>query len=398
MKKVLKHSLIALTSASIAALASCGGDNDGPTPGPAETSRRAVLVYQVANNNLGSSQYDIMDIREMLTAARSGDIPSDCRLLVYNDGPVGRGTVSDPVLMEITAQGADTLLTYERSDLSVTTARMNRVFDDFERIAPADDRGLVLWSHGTGWLQDGIADTPDRRRSFGYEPGGKMMNITTLASVLRERDFGFVYFDCCYMASVETLYELRDCTPRFVASVTELPVEGMPYDKNVREFFADGEPDLVQAAANTFQSYNALSGQSRTCTMSVIDAAAIDEVARAVRAIYAKAPSSFPDGCNPQRYTVTSAASCYYFDLRDYLTSLCAGIDGGDLLMADFDAAMTRCILYTAATPMLWNSMPLTACSGLSTYILRNAESITRKNYNTLSWYTDVASALIITQ
>ena len=171
MKKVLKHSLIALASASIAALASCGGDNDGPTPGPAETSRRAVLVYQVANNNLGSSQYDIMDIREMLTAARSGDIPSDCRLLVYNDGPVGRGTVSDPVLMEITAQGADTLLTYERSDLSVTTARMNRVFDDFERIAPADDRGLVLWSHGTGWLQDGIADTSDRRRSFGYEIG-----------------------------------------------------------------------------------------------------------------------------------------------------------------------------------------------------------------------------------
>ena len=396
MEKALRHSLVALAAASLALMSSCSGHNDEPDPGPVGTARRAVLVYQVANNNLGSSQYDIMDIREMLTAARSGDIPSDCRLIVYNDGPAGRGTSSDPVLMEITPAGADTLITYSRADLSVTPARMNLVFDDFERIAPADDRGLILWSHGTGWLQDGIATPADRRRSFGYEPGGKMMNITTLASVLGSRDFGFVYFDCCYMASVETLYELRQCSPRFVASVTELPVQGMPYHLNIREFFAQGEPRLIQAAANTFQAYNELSGQARTCTMSVIDASAIDDLADAVKAIYSKAPSSFPDGCNPQRYTVTSAAACYYFDLRDYLASLCRTIEQGDTLMADFDAAMTRCVLYSAATPMLWNSIPLTECSGLSTYILRNSDSVTRKNYNTLSWYSDVASALNI--
>lgn len=66
------------------ALAACGFDEEEELPGPgperpkpSETVGRAVLVYMVANNSLGSSYlddgergFDTADLREMQLAAR----------------------------------------------------------------------------------------------------------------------------------------------------------------------------------------------------------------------------------------------------------------------------------------------------------------------------------------
>ena len=43
---------------------------------------------------------------------------------------------------------------------------------------------------------------------------------------------------------------------------------------------------------------------------------------------------------------------------------------------------------------MLWDSVSLANATGLTTNILRNADSAAIGNYNTLGWYTDVASSL----
>ena len=74
------------------------------------------------------------------------------------------------------------------------------------------------------------------------------MNVTTLARVLEDENFSFIYFDCCFMMSVETLYEMRNTAPVIAGSVTELPVDGMPYHLNLSSFFRQGSADLIQAA------------------------------------------------------------------------------------------------------------------------------------------------------
>ena len=86
------------------------------------------------------------------------------------------------------------------------------------------------------------------------------------------------------MGNIETLYELRGITDYVVASPTEIPSDGMPYNLNVGCFF-ELVPDLKGAARNTFDYYDVQSGKYRSCTISVYDMSKIDRVAKATRNI-----------------------------------------------------------------------------------------------------------------
>lgn len=394
-KDLLSYFNIVLLSAAAFVATGCS-EKDEPEP-PKEPGLRTVLVYQVANNNLGSSGYDRMDLAEMKEAALAGRIPENSHLLVYN-----AGYNRTPVLIELNKNGLDTLKEYSRDVYSVQSERMLEVLSDAQTLAgPTKEFGIVLWSHGSGWLQDGIADPADNisTKSFGSE-NGRTMNISTLANVLSKGPkLSFVYFDCCYMASVETLYQLRDVAPVIAASATELLVYGMPYDKNVQCFFAE-TPDIEQAARNTFELYDAQSGSDRTCTMSVTRTAGLDNLAKTTAAIYERAPQPYPADYTPQRFMNKGIVNCNYFDFGNYVEALCldnAGeerFEGAKALLDDFHKALEGCVTYAAATPKLWNTVPLTYHCGLSTYILMNDAYHRNQNYYTLGWYADVASKL----
>ena len=391
MKTRLNTFLTALSLFFAFTLTSCDPSHDEPVA----DSRRTVLVYQVANNNLGASDYDLADINEMKDGAALGQIPADCRLLVYNSRPK-----QEPCLLEIKNNRVDTLKIYSQDLLSVDSSRMLEVLGDMESMAHAGEYGLILWSHGSGWLQDGIADNNDgelvRPLSFGSE-SGKTMNITTLANTLAKGPkLSFLYFDCCYMASIETLYQLRYTAPVIVGSATELVSYGMPYHHNLECFFAKGEADLVGAAQNTFEYYNEQSGQYQTCTMSVVRTDALEALARATADIYKSCPASLPEGYTPQRFMSYGISPCYYFDFDNYVHALCFDgdkerFDGAALLYAEFAKCLKSCVLYSAATPYLWNSVPLTYHCGMSTHIMSRTTDSTLKKYNTLAWYQDVA-------
>lgn len=370
--------------ATIIVLAGCSGSGDEP----GQPSPRAVLVYMVANNSLGSAHYDTADLNEMVIAARQGDF-GDSRLFIYH-----HARNAAPVLKEIGPDGSESVLvTYDTTSSSVSSDRMSRVIDDFKSAANASHYGLILWSHGSGWIENGM-ESPGRTcmpssgtaspLSFG-DDGGRYMNVTTLARTLRGKGFDYIYFDCCYMAGVEVAYELRDCTRHIVASATELPARGMPYDETLRHLLK-ADADLVAAARTTFDSYNALSGQSRTCTISVIDTGALDELAQATRAVYAANNITSGD-FNPQPF-MTSA--CYIFDFGQYADDLSSSYPE---LKAAFDTALDKTVLYCAATPAVWGVLPLAHHSGLSTY-LPDFSDTNRFNYDNLQWASDVASAL----
>lgn len=360
---------------------------------PVATAERTVLVYQEAFNDLGDEGWDRDDINEMRQAAKAGDIKNN-HLLVYNSRRSGI------YLMEILPDRIDTLKTYDRSQLTVSSSRMKEVLADVKSLKPAPSYGLVLWSHGNGWLQDGISDPMDSpKRSFGNENFRSRMNITTLARVLEGEELDFLYFDCCFMGSVETLYELRDVAPVIVSSPSELPKPGMPYNLNVGPFFRSGSADIVTAAQNTFRYYNSMTGADRTCTMTVTDATKLEALAAATKAIYEKASPTLPVGFTPQQYEDGSFGG-YYSDFRQYVNALCFDMNGSprfenaQALADNFNAAFDAATLYFEATPKLWGFMSLENTTGLSTYILRNASLASSHKYNTLGWYADVASSL----
>lgn len=374
-------------------LAGCSSDDDNDAPAP--ECPRSVLVYMIANNSLGSAKFDSDDIAEMVKAARNGDF-GNSRLIVYH-----HARNVNPVLKEITAKGEITLKSYDQSQFSVSATRMNQVISDFMDLAPATNHGIILWSHGSGWIENGIVEnssassnattntsplssTPITPQSFG-DDGGRYMNIISLARVLDGKGFDYIYFDCCYMAGIEVVYELRHCAQSIVGSATELPAAGMPYDKTLK-YLLSSDANLIAAAKTTFDTYDVLSGMNRSCAISVINTKDLDTLADATRAIYYANSVTTPD-FSPQ-YFMTSA--CYLFDFGQYVNNLASQLPN---LAADFNNALNEVVVYKAATPKFWDILTINHHSGLSTY-LPDFANTNRYNYDNLQWAGDVASAL----
>lgn len=382
----------------MAMTASCDSHSDpmpDPEPGPAEPAARTLLVYMVANNNLGSYWHsDAADIDEMQAAARQG-VLGDNRLLVYHSNYVGDSIV----LKEVLKDGSiDTLKIYDPGTLSVTKRQMRQVISDMQELAPADDYGLVLWSHSMGWTQDGVlepieAELQSSRSAIAYSFGqdkGQKMNITSLAEALDGAGFSFVYFDCCYMGSVEVAYQLRNVTSYIVAGPTETPIPGMPYHLNLKYLLAP-EPDLVAAAKSTFDYYNN-DYTIYDCPISaaVYDTSKLDALADVTARVYEQASVPYPDGYLPQKYGGASPATSYFFDLEHYVRAICDDDD----LFDTWQAALHDVVLYSACSSSIWGKYDVKSSCGLSTFIMKVVSDARTAGYNQLEWYTDVASKL----
>lgn len=386
--KFILHPIILLTLIlNTIILSSC--DNDEPEPSP--QANRTILVYMVARNSLGAYQYDQNDLDEMLEAASIPDGFNGGRLLVFH-APISGA----PQLKEITAQGINILKEYDQSISCVESKTMQQIITDAKALAPAEDYGLILWSHANGWLQTGIADSsyidPASLRNNNLKPTAfgedrrQNMNVTTLAQTLKNQQFSFIYFDCCYMACVEVAYEMRHTTSYIIASASEILGDGMPYNANLKHLFAD-TPQLVEACQNTFDFYNTRLDESRTCTISLIKTSGMEDLASATRDIYAT--KVFADkSYKPQRFM--TEVSCYHFDLADHIHSLPVEKS----LLEKWDNAITDVVIYCNNTPYLWNMLKINSHCGLSTYILDNNQDYNANKYKyfELKWWNDVVS------
>ena len=390
MKAIFTFFLAIISFIFSYSLSGCSSSNhDEPENGPDEV-RRTVLVYIVATNNLGSSvnNFDGLDIREMIAGAKKGSIAPDARWLVYHAPLSG-----EPALYELAngdSASFKVLKSYEYGG-SVTIARMSEVLDDVAAFAPAKNYGLVLWSHASGWIVDGVEE-PAKPLSFGNDNGSKM-NISSLRSAIIGRGIDYIYFDACHMGTVEVAYELRDAVKYIVCGPAETPGEGMPYDENMG-FLTDGSKEaLVAAARTTYSYYIPIFAEGKwQCTMTVVDVAALDELAEATKAIYEQTPLPHPSENVTNYYGTTKVGN--YLDFGEYVNALAEseGIDA-----SAFNEALQKVVIYKEAPELFYSDaykrkFPIYNASGLSTNVFNRESDFTNKNYNTLRWAQDVVA------
>lgn len=367
-------------------LVSCNNDEPPITPPQEETTPRTVLIYMVANNNLSS--YSVSDLGEITQAVQWGHLGKS-RLIIY----YARKNAAE--LLEMTADGTNVIKTYSNDLMSVNASRMTEVINDAKAFAPADTYGMIFWGHGSGYLQNGIDESNITPLSYGGENingTNYWMNITTLSSVLSGKGFDWIYFDCCFMAGIEVAYELRHVTNTIVASATEIPADGMPYHSTL-QYLMPKNSDLDAAAKATFDFYDQETGMYRTCTMSVIHTDAIDEIASAMKAIYATRPT-IPRDYVPQPFQTSSDQRRYdwhYYDFKHYAMALA---NNNNTLTINLNTAFEHAISTSLATPMLWNDVKLLNHCGLSTLIIESADDpfVEQFGYNQLSWWKDIVA------
>lgn len=376
------------------AAAATGCHNDGPDK-PDGPVAHTTLVYMVAANSLGQAypaqgvvKADSLDLREMELAARYGALGHN-RWLVFHS------TYKSTRLLELTASGLKELKDYG-SVYATDAAVMQQAIDDAKRIAPAENYGIVLWSHASGWLEDGAETVAEKSgvkpMSYGQH-GGRKMNTTTLRRVLEDEGLEYIYFDCCLMGSVEVMYELRHCADYIVSSPSELPRDGMPYDRNLGLLAAGGRDNILKAADNTFNLYDTKADvEERTATMTVVDTRGLERVAEATRAIYEKTVPTHPLHRVTNYYGSDRVSQGFYLDFGEYVESLYRQGALDPVLWADFFSAMSSAVIYSAATPKLWNKWTIYTNSGLSTRVVLRAEDLAVQGYDRLEWTKNVVS------
>ncbi|MBQ2043838.1 MAG: hypothetical protein II261_03270, partial [Bacteroidaceae bacterium] len=217
-----------------------------PAPDTIE-AERTVIIYMMAENSLNSfSNRDLNEIRQAY-----GNIPQNTNLVVYVDNS------TMPVIYNVTPQkGFVEWKTYAQDLISTDSTVMQRTLKEIVTKFPAKHYGLVLWSHGSGWVP--------QKRSIGIDNGkntssnsGLQMNIPTLRGVLETLPhLEFILFDACTMQSIEVAYELRNVTDYIIGSPTEIHAKGAPYDMILGPMMRGDVLDVVKQYYATYQNWD----------------------------------------------------------------------------------------------------------------------------------------------
>ena len=263
MRKIHHSALFILGVAlTFLTLASC--NDDLPQPGE-KLKGNTVIVYMGAENSLAETLHhpdlSLEDLNEMKKAAH--DIPEDCQVVVYRDAKL------KPIIYHITQQGMTTWKEYPNELDSADPANMENILEEIIQEFPSEKYSLVLWSHGSGWMDD-----PNKSRAIIVDNNnntdsdiGNWLNINELSDILASLPrMEYIFFDACYMQSVEVASQLYSHTPYIIGSPTEIPGEGAPYHR-IMGALCQAKP---QEIINGYASYY---GTSKGVLLSAVSCA-----------------------------------------------------------------------------------------------------------------------------
>ncbi|MEF9986548.1 MAG: clostripain-related cysteine peptidase [Bacteroidales bacterium] len=373
---------------------------------------KTVFVYLIANNNLSGDA--IKNIAEI----ESGFVPNDDvdNLVVYSH------TVNaNPKLLRIykDKEGKvvrDTVYNFPKTN-SATAAALKSAISVVTTMYPAQENGLILWSHGTGWLPRGYYATggfptnanfyknekmrtefPWRGYPGGIDPyanmvksfgadGNNEIEIFDLVKGLPHK-FNYVIFDACLMGGIEVAYELKDSTDYVMFSPTEVITSGYCYSQMMSYLFQT-PVNLTGMAQNVYNYYNSKPQGYQYATISLVKTSELKAVADAAKVVFNKyrANISTLNMEGIQKYF--RADRHWFYDINDFIGQL-AGHNGA-VDAAAFKAALNNAVIYKATTPMFLDiSIDETKYSGISTYIPNPKDEKLMEFYKKYQWEVTV--------
>lgn len=351
---------------------------------PIETiNNRTILVYMLADNNLGNSyDYDNSNIEAMCRSFEGKNI--DGHLVVFHADGTDHPTLHEISKSSPTGPCELKLLKTYTNAISTDSATIRQVVNDVKQLTPSSHYGLVLWSHATGWLPQNRFYAPGRSAaptSLGREGDEeRSVDIDVLTRALSTCHFDFILFDACLMGNVEIAYEMRNICDYIIATPTETVGEGFPYEHIASKMF-EKEINYTYICEKYFEEIlspsNYIGG-----TITLINTQKIEQLAQVCATIVADKEEQIKaiDTKAIQHYDRSSTH--IFFDLKHYMRALCSDEEYGQL-----HDALSQVVEYKAATSKFIN-IPIYHYSGLSCYIpFSSNDSITEEYYSRLEWY-----------
>ncbi|MDE6570296.1 MAG: clostripain family protease [Alistipes sp.] len=323
-----------LLLASALFFTACGKDE---IPKPSGPVKHTMLLYMPGRSLL--YPYYERNIEGIEKAVGTGAVRNGRILVCYQPDSYDHAT-----LLEI---GYDTkqrkairkeLKIYETFHAENTTS-VQELFADVQQLAPAESYGLTIGCHGAGWIPAGTPLVGSYRlkqpmpgalvtratRNFG--DAGHQLDISQLADAVAGLPYRFDYliFDGCFMANIETLYDLRHAFDYVVASPCEIMGAGFPYERTTPHLFTGSNPDLAKVCHAFWyfydQDWNTVSNNVRSGCISLAVMNELDALAAVVTEIQAGATREYD--INTLQYYEGLTKHVFY-DLDDYMRAICA--------------------------------------------------------------------------
>lgn len=350
------------------------------------SAQRTVLVYLAGDNSLSDEVWEKVD------ALVAGWKNERDNLLIYQDTRGERGT---PSLMRVVSEAGSTHteVIKEYPDANSADPQLfSKVLRDALGGYPAPSYGLMLFSHGTGWLPAGSYSNPRRYdntkaglRSI-MDDAGHEMEIADFAAAIPDGQFDYIVLEACLMSGVEVAAELRGKADYLVASSAEILSPGFTsvYDGLLDCLFQKA-PDMSGFAARYMAYCNSREGAYRSGTISVIDLKRMDELIEFVSPLLQK-----------EVETDISSLQCFdrnenklFFDFGDYMEQVIRQ-DNRVEEVADMEKQLNKLldqlVVYKASTPY-FVYLPIRRHSGLTIYVEQEIYPGLNDAYRELSWY-----------
>lgn len=334
MKRVLK------TIFSLCLLAAAAVSCNRPEPQPPTTTSgsRTIIAYFFGTD---LSYYFNINLRDMAKAVEQGDMGEN-RLLIFLQLDSKNAEIKE--MRYDTATGKAVTETLEEITLPATldAAQAGEYMSKMLNMAPAESYSAIFLGHATAWLPKTPIEAavtyglrPRFVPSFEKMPGAEVtrnigernvqLDITELSDALTATGVKFdcLYFDVCFMSSLEAAYELRNTAKYIIASPCEIMGNGSPYDTILRPLFTGDYKLVCDEYLSFYEKYTYPSG-----CIAAIDCSKLEAVAEAVKRINAVPAAEGFDLSKVQAYEGRSNSGRYaghwFYDAEDYYMQICA--------------------------------------------------------------------------
>lgn len=244
----MKKTLYLLSAALLLMLSACTDNLDLPQK---TTYKRVAIIYMAAENSMSSvdmasgKTFVQADLDELASARET--IPDSCAVVIYVDD------LALPRIYTLTRSGMNQWKEYSPDHNSADSTVMAGVLRDIVTAFPSHSYGLTLWSHGSGWeKKPNRAFASDNQQNTTYDVSTNL-TMPELNGVLQQLPhLDYIFFDACYMQTIEVLTCLSPRADYIIGSPAEIPAPGAPYDQIARSLCQADIRDIVTRYAQAY--------------------------------------------------------------------------------------------------------------------------------------------------
>lgn len=163
----------------------------------------------------------------------------------------------------------------------------------------------------------------------------------------------YLLFDDCYMANVETAYEIKDVTNYLIASTSEVMGEGMPY-RRIFNYLSSASPSY-SSIVSTFYSYYNNKKNYPYGELSAIDCRQLDNLAEFMNRMNAKytLADSLRDSIQVLDGFSHIQVEPLFYDMTDYINHL--GLKNSEL--ENYNDLISKVVYAHQNTTLLYSNL-----------------------------------------